>query len=223
MPGLSSTKKAQVVPMNPDSNDAQSQNNVANPEVQPIGFFEALLVLARGDYMLLSEKQKTTGEKENLTNNYVNVGVMSALLLGQVNVNSDGLGDKIVEAGGMSQDACDSVMVCLNTLAFLLFFFGDVAIAGLLHSCKRVHGRRGRILGSGHGQPPQLTLQTLFLWLGYILGWKDLGFVLDCVSRGRNPESGRMRSHLPGCHLRADQVCASSLPSEARFLGRATG
>ena len=58
MPGLSSTKKAQVVPMNPDSNDAQSQNNVANPEVQPIGFFEALLVLARGDYMLLSESRR---------------------------------------------------------------------------------------------------------------------------------------------------------------------
>lgn len=126
MPGLSSTKKAQVVSMNPDSNNAQSQNNAANPEVQPIGFFEALLVLARGDYMLLSEKQKTTGEKENLTNNYVNVGVMSALLLSQVNVNSDGVGDKIVEAGGMSQDACDSVMVCLNTLAFLLFFLATL-------------------------------------------------------------------------------------------------
>jgi hypothetical protein len=126
MPGLSSTKKAQVVPMNPDSNDAQSQNNVANPEVQPIGFFEALLVLARGDYMLLSEKQKKETMQDNLTNNYVNVGVMSALLLGMVDITSDGVGDKIVEAGGMSQDACDYVMVCLNTLAFLLFFLATL-------------------------------------------------------------------------------------------------
>lgn len=126
MPGLSSTTKAQVVPMNPNSIDAQSQNNAANPEVQPIGFFEALLVLARGDYMLLSEKQKTEDMQDNLTNNYVNVGVMSALLLGMVDVTSDGVGDKIVEAGGMSQDACDYVMVCLNTLAFLLFFLATL-------------------------------------------------------------------------------------------------
>ena len=76
MPGLSSTTKAQVVPMNPNSNDAQSQNNAANPEVQPIGFFEALLVLSRGVYMLLSEKQKKETMQENVTNNYVNVGVI---------------------------------------------------------------------------------------------------------------------------------------------------
>jgi hypothetical protein len=126
MPGLSSTTKAQVVPMNPDSIDAQSQNNAANPEVQPIGFFEALLVLARGDYMLLSEKQKKETMQDNLTNNYVNVGVMSALLLGMVDITSDGVGDKIVEAGGMPQDVCDYVMVCLNTLAFLLFFLATL-------------------------------------------------------------------------------------------------
>jgi hypothetical protein len=64
--------------------------------------------------------------QDNLSNNYVNVGVMSALLLGMVDVTSDGVGDKIVEAGGMSQDACDYVMVCLNTLAFLLFFLATL-------------------------------------------------------------------------------------------------
>jgi hypothetical protein len=198
--------------MNPDSNDAQSQNNVANPEVQPIGFFEALLVLARGDYMLLSEKQKTEDMQDNLTNNYVNVGVMSALLLGMVDVTSDGVGDKIVEAGGMSQDACDYVMVCLNTLAFLLFF-----LATLQSLIKRVHELRGdRTVGSGHGQPPQLTLQALFRGLGFLLGGTDLDLVLDYVSRCRHCDAGRMRSHLPGCHLRSDQECASSLPSEAQ-------
>ena len=34
-------------------------------------------------------------------------------------------------------------------------------------------------MGSGHGQPPQLTLQALFRGLGFLLGGTDLDIVLD--------------------------------------------
>jgi len=94
-------------------------------------------------------------------------------------VTSDGVGDKIVEAGGMPQDACDYVMVCLNTLAFLLFFLA--------------------------------TLQSL---VNYIIASECIGF--EETEQWVQGMGGRMRSHLPGCHLRSDQECASSLPSEAQ-------
>ena len=205
--------------MNPDSIDAQSQNNAANPEVQPIGFFEALLVLARGDYMLLSEKQKTDKDKmqENVTNNYVNVGVMSALLLGMVDVTSDGVGDKIVEAGGMSQDVCDYVMVCLNTLAFLFFFLATLqSLVNYIIANECTSFEEIEQWVQGMGSRLNSHFQALFRGLGFLLGGTDLDIVLDSVSRCRHCDAGRMRSHLPGCHLRSDQECASSLPSEAQ-------
>ena len=118
---LGSSSASKVGPSNTEAS-GEKEANAANVKVCPIGFMKSLKILAAGDYMMLSEKVPTQGMQSKVCDNYVNVGVVAALLLSMVSISSDGIGDKLEESMGVPTKSSEYVLACLNTLSFLFFF-----------------------------------------------------------------------------------------------------
>ena len=78
--------------------------------------------------MTLADQHPTEHLKDNITNNYVNVGVVASLMLSMVSVAPESIGHYLVDAtnGGVTFETCENVYTILHALALACLFFSVV-------------------------------------------------------------------------------------------------
>jgi len=115
-----------VAPVSADADTPEHTEDAKPERTKPavrLSMPAAVCQLLTAKYMSLADDELSDRSlQENVSNNYVNVGVVAALLLSMVGITAGDVGESLVDStnGAVSLETCQHVYTILQCLAFVL-------------------------------------------------------------------------------------------------------
>ena len=172
MPSMGMRKTAKVLPMAVSSDEnATLAARVAlathDLKLEPLTAFGTWKAMLTNSWMGLGDKVPTDNLGDSLKENFVNVGVVGALLLTLVFISTEGVGDK-TEAHGMTQDTASQIYAFLSSLALWCLFI-CVLHALITHCIMSELNCLDEVISWTKSMGQWIHIHYLFFILGFLL------------------------------------------------------